>query len=30
LALEPVAAGIMKLRVHIGGVHQHIGVDGEH
>jgi hypothetical protein len=30
LALEPVAAGIMKLRVHIGCVHQHIGVDGEH
>ena len=30
LALEPVAAGGMKLRVRIGGVHQHIGVDGEH
>ena len=30
LALEPVAAGAMKLRVRIGGVDQHIGVNGEH
>ena len=30
LALEPVAAGGMKLRVGIGGVDQHIGIDGEH
>src|SRR5262249_15190088 len=30
LAFEPVAAGGMKLRIHIGGVDQHIGVDGEH
>ena len=29
LALEPVAAGGMKLRVRIGGVDQHIGVGGE-
>ena len=30
LALEPVAAGGMKLRVRIGGIDQHTGVDGEH
>jgi hypothetical protein len=30
LALEPIAAGRMKLRVGIGGVNQHIGVDGKH
>ena len=30
LVLEPVAARGMKLRVRIGGVDQHIGVNGEH
>jgi hypothetical protein len=30
LALDPVAAGGMKLRVRISGVDQHISVDGEH
>jgi hypothetical protein len=30
LALEPAAAPVMELRVRIGGVDQHIGVDSEH
>ena len=30
LALEPVAAGGMKLRIGIGGISQHIGVDHKH
>jgi hypothetical protein len=30
LSLEPVAAGGVKLRVSIGSINQHIGVDCEH
>ena len=30
LALEPVATGRVKERVGVGGVHQDVGVDGEH
>src|ERR1019366_5606467 len=30
LALEPVAAGGMKLRVGVGGINQHIGIDYKH
>jgi hypothetical protein len=30
LAFEPISAGDMKLRVSIGGINQHVGIDGEH